>query len=69
LPKGIACLAILYRQISIAYLAIKECKNCQIYLAIISSRSPVIISNIRTPNGWQSFSNVYDVMMMSSSQK
>jgi hypothetical protein len=26
LPKGIACLAILYRQISIAYLAIKERK-------------------------------------------
>ncbi len=29
----------------------KRVQNCQIYLAIISSRSPVIISNIRTPNG------------------
>jgi hypothetical protein len=43
-------LAILDRQIAIAYLAIKEHKNCRIYLAIISSRSPVIISNIRKPN-------------------
>jgi hypothetical protein len=29
----------------------------------------VIISNNRTPNGYQSFSNADDVMMMSSSQK
>jgi hypothetical protein len=29
----------------------KRAQNCRIYLAIISSRSPVIISNIRMPNG------------------
>jgi hypothetical protein len=56
-------------QIAIAYLAIKEHKNCQIILAIISSRLPVIISDIRTPNGGQSFSNADDVMTTSSSQK
>ena len=57
------------RQITIAYLAIKERKNCRIYLAIISSRSPVIISDINTPNGQRSFSDADDVMMTSSSQK
>ncbi len=29
----------------------KRAQNCRIYLAIISSRSPVIISDIRMPNG------------------
>jgi hypothetical protein len=29
----------------------KRAQNCQIYLAIISSRLPVVISNIRMPNG------------------
>jgi hypothetical protein len=29
----------------------KRAQNCRIYLAIISSRSPVIISDINTPNG------------------
>jgi hypothetical protein len=29
----------------------KRAQNCQIYLAIISSRSPVIISDNNTPNG------------------
>ncbi len=28
----------------------KRAQNCRIYLAIISSRSPVIISDIKTPN-------------------
>jgi hypothetical protein len=44
-------LVILNCQIAIAYLAIKRVQNCQIYLAIISSRLPVIISNIKMPNG------------------
>jgi hypothetical protein len=29
----------------------KRAQNCRIYLAIISSRLPVIISDIKTPNG------------------
>jgi hypothetical protein len=47
----------------------KRAQNFQIYLAIISLRLPVIISNTRTPNGLQSFSDADDVMMTSSSQK
>jgi hypothetical protein len=44
-------LAILDRQIAIAYLAIKERKIAESIKKIISSRSPVIISDIKTPNG------------------
>jgi hypothetical protein len=47
----------------------KRAQNCQIYLGIISSRLPVIISNIKMPNSSQSFSDADDVMMTSSSQK
>ncbi len=47
----------------------KRVQHFQIYLAIISSRSPVIISDINMPNGLRSFSNADDVMMTSSSQK
>jgi hypothetical protein len=56
-------LAIQHSQITSDYLAVFDCQitnrlfsnkkaqNCRIYLAIISSRLLVIISNIRTPNG------------------
>jgi hypothetical protein len=43
-------LAIFDRQFAIAF-SNKKAQNCQIYLAIISSRLPVIISDIKTPNG------------------
>ncbi len=42
--------------------------NHQIYFAIISSKLPAIISDIRMPNGKRPFSNAGEVMMTSSSQ-
>ena len=40
----------------------KRAQNCRIYLAIISSRLPVIINDIRMPNGQRSFSDADDVL-------
>ncbi len=46
----------------------KRAQNCRIYLATISSRSPVFISNRKTPNVLRSFSDADDVMMTSSTK-